>query len=68
MLADGQSMEEVPNVAKFKDGARKVEMNAVLLAPTPITKDNLNAVIDAGWVDKATVCAGVDAAAVAACK
>ena len=68
MLADGKSMEEVPNVAKFKDGARKVEMNAVLLAPTPITKDNLNLVIDAGWVDKATVCAGVDAAAVAVCK
>ena len=68
MLADGKSMEEIPNVAKFKDGARKVEMNAVLLAPTPVTKDNLNAVIDAGWVDKATVCAGVDAAAVAACK
>jgi D-xylose transport system substrate-binding protein len=68
MLADGKSMEEVPNVGKFKDGARKVEVNAVLLAPTPITKDNLNLVIDAGWVDKATVCAGVDAAAVAACK
>jgi D-xylose transport system substrate-binding protein len=68
MLADGKSMEEVPNVAKFKDGARKVEMNAVLLAPTPITKDNLNLVIDAGWVDKATICAGVDAAAVAVCK
>jgi D-xylose transport system substrate-binding protein len=59
MLADGKSMEDVPNVGKFKDGARKVEMNAVLLAPTPITKANLNAVIDAGWVDKATVCAGV---------
>lgn len=68
MLSDGKSMEEVPNVAKFKDGARKVEMNAVLLEPTPITKDNLNLVIDAGWVDKATVCAGVDAAAVAVCK
>jgi D-xylose transport system substrate-binding protein len=68
MLADGKSMEEVPNVGKFKDGARKVEMNAVLLAPTPITKDNLNLVIDAGWVDKATICAGVDAAAVAVCK
>ncbi|WP_246748880.1 substrate-binding domain-containing protein [Rhizobium setariae] len=68
MLSEGKSMEEVPNVGKFKDGARKVEMNAVLLAPTPILKDNLNAVIDAGWVDKATVCAGVDAASVAACK
>ena len=67
MLADGKSMEDVPNVTKFKDGARKVEMNAVLLTPTPITKDNLNLVIDAGWVDKATVCAGVAAGSVPAC-
>lgn len=67
MLADGKSMEEVPNVGKFKDGARKVEVNAVLLTPTAILKDNLNLVIDAGWVDKATVCAGVAAGTVAAC-
>jgi D-xylose transport system substrate-binding protein len=68
MLSEGKSMEEVPNVGKFKDGARKVEMNAVLLAPTPVTKANLSAVIDAGWVDKATVCAGVAAGSVDACK
>ena len=67
MLSDGKSMEEVPNVGKFKDGARKVEVNAVLLTPTAILKDNLNLVIDAGWVDKATVCAGVTGD-VAACK
>lgn len=67
MLADGKEMTEVPGVGKFADGARKVEMNAVLLAPTPVTKDNLQAVIDAGWVDKATVCAGVAAGSVAAC-
>lgn len=67
MLADGKSMEDVPNVGKFSDGARKVEMNAVLLAPTPILKDNLNLVIDAGWVDKATVCAGVAAGSVPVC-
>ncbi|MDB5551254.1 MAG: D-xylose transporter substrate-binding protein [Rhizobium sp.] len=67
MMLDGKTMEEIPNVTKFKDGARKVEVNAVLLTPTAITKDNLNAVIDAGWVDKATVCAGVAAGTVAAC-
>jgi D-xylose transport system substrate-binding protein len=59
MLSEGKSMEEVPNVGKFKDGARKVEMNAVLLTPTPVLKANLGDVIAAGWVDKATVCAGV---------
>ena len=67
MLSEGKSMEDVPNVGKFKDGARGVEMNAVLLDPTPITKENLNLVIDAGWVDKATVCAGVAAGSVAVC-
>jgi D-xylose transport system substrate-binding protein len=67
MLVDGKTMEDIPNVTKFKDGARKVEVNAVLLTPTAVTKDNLNAVIDAGWVDKATVCAGVAAGSVAAC-
>jgi D-xylose transport system substrate-binding protein len=67
MLSEGKDMTAVPGVGKFKDGKRGVEMNAVLLAPTPVTKDNLQAVIDAGWVDKATVCAGVAAGSVAAC-
>lgn len=67
MLVDGKTFADIPNVTKFKDGARKVEVDAVLLTPTAITKDNLNLVIDAGWVDKATVCAGVAAGSVAAC-
>ncbi len=67
MLADGKSMEDVPGVSKFSDGKKGVEMNSVLLAPTPITKDNINVVIDAGWIDKATACAGVAAGSVAAC-
>ena len=66
-LLDGKSFADIPNVTKFKDGARKVEVDAVLLTPTAITKDNLNLVIDAGWVDKATVCAGVAAGTVPAC-
>ena len=67
MLSEGKSFSDVPNVTKFADGARKVEVDAVLLTPTAITKDNLDKVIDAGWVDKATVCAGVAAGSVAAC-
>jgi len=68
MLSEGKAQTDVPNVTKFKDGARKVEVNAVLLTPNPITVDKLSEVIDAGWVDKATVCAGADASKVAACK
>ena len=37
------------------------------LAPVPITRDNLDLVIDAGWVAKAVVCKGVIPGSVAAC-
>ena len=42
-------------------------MNAILIAPDPITKDNLNDVIDAGWITKDKACAGVKAGTVKAC-
>lgn len=67
MLADGKKMGEVPGVVQWADGPNKVAMNAVFLAPVAITKDNLNMVIDAGWVKKDVVCQGVKAD-VAACK
>lgn len=61
--------EKVPNAIKWSGGPKGVEMDAILLKPVPITKDNLNVVIDAGWVPKEVVCQGVDAAnAPAACK
>ncbi len=46
-LAGGTAMDAVEGASKFSDGPKGVEMNAVLLAPVPITKDNLNVVIDA---------------------
>ncbi|MHC1547093.1 D-xylose ABC transporter substrate-binding protein [Phyllobacterium sp. K27] len=67
-LADGKKMEEIPNVQKFAGGVNKVEVSAVFLTPVPVTKDNLDVVIDAGWVTKDVVCQGVKADAVAACK
>ena len=60
-------LDAVPGVTKFSDGPKKVEMNSILLAPVPITKDNLNVVIDAGWVSKDVVCQGVAAGTVPAC-
>lgn len=65
-LADGTAMDAVPNVVKFTTPGG-VEMNSVFLAPIPITKDNLNVVIDAGWVSKDVACQGVAAGSVAAC-
>jgi D-xylose transport system substrate-binding protein len=66
-LADGVAMTDIEGTAPFSGGKRGVEVTSILLAPTPITKDNLNVVIDAGWVDQATVCQGVAAGSVAVC-
>jgi D-xylose transport system substrate-binding protein len=67
MLSEGKSMTDVPGVGKFSGGKRGVEVNAILLKPTAITKDNISVVIDAGWIDKATACKGVKAGMVAGC-
>ncbi|WP_394887423.1 D-xylose ABC transporter substrate-binding protein [Mesorhizobium sp. AaZ16] len=66
-LADGTAMDAIPNVVKFNGGPAGVEMNSVFLTPIAITKDNLNVVIDAGWVSKDVVCQGVAAGTVPAC-
>ena len=42
-------------------------MTSILLAPIPITQDNLNVVLDAGWIDEATLCQNVEAGSVAGC-
>ncbi|WP_207483603.1 D-xylose ABC transporter substrate-binding protein [Arenibaculum pallidiluteum] len=68
-LAKGAKTSEVPGVGSFANGPNKVKLDAILLKPVPITRDNLNLVIEAGWVPKATVCQGVSGdKAPAACK
>lgn len=65
-LADGKKMEEIEGVVDFTTpGGNTVK--SVFLTPVAITKDNLDVVIDAGWISKDAVCAGVAAGAVAAC-
>jgi D-xylose transport system substrate-binding protein len=43
------------------------EVTSILLEPLPITQDNLDVVVDAGWIDTDTLCQGVEAGTVAAC-
>ena len=66
-LADGTAMDAIPGVAKFSGGKNKVEMNSILLAPTPITKDNIDVAITAGHITKEQACAGVAAGAAKGC-
>jgi D-xylose transport system substrate-binding protein len=42
-------------------------LNSILLAPVPITQDNLDVVIDAGWITKEEVCQDVDPGMTAVC-
>ena len=67
MLADGKKMTDVPGVVKFSGGPKKVEMNSLFLKPVPIGRDNLNVVIDAGWIKKDEVCQGVKRGTVKVC-
>jgi D-xylose transport system substrate-binding protein len=57
-LAGGAALDAVAGATKFSGGEKGVEMNAILLAPTPLTKDNLNVAIDAGHITKAEACEG----------
>ncbi len=66
-LADGTALDAVQGAVKWSGGEKGVEMNAIFLDPTPITKDNLNVVIDAGHISKAEACEGA-AEGVAACQ
>src|SRR3546814_2705759 len=58
-LASGKKLSEIPDSIGFADGPKKVKMTARLLQPLPITKDNLDVAIKAGWVTKDVVCQGV---------
>jgi D-xylose transport system substrate-binding protein len=66
-LASGTALDKVKGAVKFGNGPKKVEMNSILLAPIPITQDNLNVVIDAKWISKDEVCKGVKAGTVKVC-
>lgn len=66
-LAGGTALDKVSGASTFSDGPKKVKMNSILLNPVPITQDNLDVVIKAGWITKAAACRGAQKT-VAACK
>jgi D-xylose transport system substrate-binding protein len=66
-LAKGTKLGALQGTKSWADGPRKVAMTSILLTPVPITKDNLDVVIQAGWVPKDVVCRGVKAGTAKAC-
>ncbi len=65
-LAGGAMAGDIEGAGKWTSPAG-TEMNAMFLAPVPITQADLDIVIDAGWITKDALCAGVAAGSVAAC-
>ena len=57
-LAGGTDMKAVDGAVEWASPAG-TKMVAKFLAPMPITKDNLGAVVDAGWITKDELCQGV---------
>jgi D-xylose transport system substrate-binding protein len=66
-LAQGTALDAIPDSVVFDGGPKGVAMHSVFLKPVPITRDNLNVVIDAGWITKDEVCQGVAAGTVSVC-
>ncbi len=57
-LAGGAEMSAIDGATEWTSPSG-TKMVAKFLTPIPITKDNLSVVVDAGWIDKDTLCQGV---------
>ena len=44
--------ETPEGLVEFSDGPKGIPMQSILLVPTPILQDNLQVVVDAGWIDR----------------
>jgi D-xylose transport system substrate-binding protein len=66
LLAQGTALGDVPGTVIF-DSPGGNKMTSILLTPIPIAKDNLNVVVDAGWISVDELCQGVEPGAVAVC-
>jgi D-xylose transport system substrate-binding protein len=62
-LANGTALADIEGSATFTSPGG-VEVNSMLLAPLPITQDNLDVVLEAGWIEKDVLCQGVTGLAV----
>jgi D-xylose transport system substrate-binding protein len=67
-LCKDKDIKKVANVVQFTSPGGN-DMTSIFLTPNPITQDNLNVVLDAGWITKDKLCQGVtDTSKATACK
>ncbi len=66
-LAKGKSLKSIKGSESWTSPSG-TKMTARFLAPVPVTRKNLNVVLDAGWISKKVLCAGVNPSKVPVCK
>ncbi len=66
LLAQGTALADIPGQVVFETPGGNM-MNSLLLAPIPITQDNLDVVLDADWITVDALCQGVEAGSVPVC-
>ena len=67
-LCANPDIKSVSGVVQFASPGGN-DMTSIFLTPIPIKRDNLNVVVDAGWIAKDVLCQGVtDTASVPACQ
>ena len=66
-LAQGTALADVSGVIQF-DSPGGNSMTSILLEPIAITQDNLNLVVDAGWIGLDALCQGVTSGTVDVCE
>lgn len=60
--------KKVDGATSWNGGEKKIALQARFLKPVPITRDNLDVVLKAGWIKKDELCRGVTGNVAAACK
>jgi D-xylose transport system substrate-binding protein len=66
-LAQGTALADVAGVVEFESPGGNT-MISILLAPIPISQDNLDVVVDAEWITVEELCQGVTAGSVPVCE
>ncbi|MEM7446179.1 MAG: D-xylose ABC transporter substrate-binding protein [Pseudomonadota bacterium] len=65
-LANGEDPTDIPNSAAWV-GPDGVSHTSIFLTPVPITRDNLDIVVDAGWISADELCRDVPPGTVEIC-
>ncbi|MBV9290607.1 MAG: D-xylose ABC transporter substrate-binding protein [Hyphomicrobiales bacterium] len=66
-LANGKKRSQIAGVKPFNGGPKHTTVDGILLTPLAVTRDNLDVIVDKGWITKAEVCNGVKPGTVKFC-